>query len=173
MWIGPSIGGTAGRPISGHTPSAITMRSTTTTALTAAEPHDEHRRGQAQQLPEIRREVSASRGLQVRHPSRRRSGTNGQPRIAFRFRPTRSTMSTPSCPTSTSASIPIQLSPSWNMNCTSTQKLTITAGFKYSYFNQNLTQYQDNGKTVGCLGGTLVGTVKHWYLQRRRPVGKS
>jgi iron complex outermembrane recepter protein len=36
-----------------------------------------------------------------------------------------------------------------------TQKLTVTAGFKYSYFNQSLKQYQDNGKTVGCLGGTL------------------
>jgi iron complex outermembrane recepter protein len=36
-----------------------------------------------------------------------------------------------------------------------TQKLTITAGFKYSYFNQDLTQFQDNGKTVGCLGGAL------------------
>jgi iron complex outermembrane receptor protein len=36
-----------------------------------------------------------------------------------------------------------------------TQRLTVTAGFKYSYFNQNLTQDQDNGKTVGCLGGTL------------------
>jgi iron complex outermembrane receptor protein len=38
-----------------------------------------------------------------------------------------------------------------------TSKLTFTAGFKYAYFNQNLTQYQDNGKIVGCLGGTLVG----------------
>jgi len=36
-----------------------------------------------------------------------------------------------------------------------TQKLAITAGFKYSYFKQALTQYQDNGKTVGCLGGAL------------------
>jgi iron complex outermembrane receptor protein len=41
-----------------------------------------------------------------------------------------------------------------------TQKLTITAGFKYSYFNQNLTQDQDNGKTVGCLGGTLSAGTK-------------
>jgi len=38
-----------------------------------------------------------------------------------------------------------------------TQRLTITGGFKYSHFSQNLTQFQDNGKTVGCLGGTLVG----------------
>jgi iron complex outermembrane recepter protein len=38
-----------------------------------------------------------------------------------------------------------------------TSKLTVTGGFKFSYFNQNLTQFQDNGKTVGCLGGTLVG----------------
>jgi iron complex outermembrane receptor protein len=34
-----------------------------------------------------------------------------------------------------------------------TQRLTLTGGFKFSYFNQTLTQYQDNGKTVGCLGG--------------------
>ncbi len=34
-----------------------------------------------------------------------------------------------------------------------TRKLTITAGFKYAYFNQNLTQYADNGKIVGSLGG--------------------
>jgi len=38
-----------------------------------------------------------------------------------------------------------------------TPKLTLSAGFKYAYFNQALTQYQDNGKTVGCLGGSLVG----------------
>jgi iron complex outermembrane receptor protein len=38
-----------------------------------------------------------------------------------------------------------------------TPKLTITAGFKYAYFNQNLTQYQGNTKIVGCLGGTEVG----------------
>jgi len=37
-----------------------------------------------------------------------------------------------------------------------TQRLAITGGFKYAYFNQNLTQYQDNTKTVGCLGGTLT-----------------
>lgn len=37
-----------------------------------------------------------------------------------------------------------------------TSKLTVTAGFKYAYFNQNLTQYQDNGKIVGCLGGVLT-----------------
>jgi len=37
-----------------------------------------------------------------------------------------------------------------------TQRLAITGGFKYAYFNQNLTQFQDNGKTVGCLGGKLT-----------------
>ena len=41
-----------------------------------------------------------------------------------------------------------------------TSRLTVTAGFKYSYFEQSLKQYQDNGKTVGCLGGTLVGNAK-------------
>ncbi len=34
-----------------------------------------------------------------------------------------------------------------------TQKLTITAGIKDAYYNMALNQYQDNGKTVGCLGG--------------------
>jgi iron complex outermembrane recepter protein len=39
-----------------------------------------------------------------------------------------------------------------------TQRLTLTGGFKYSRFSQNLTQFQDNGSTVGCLtGGKLVG----------------
>jgi iron complex outermembrane receptor protein len=39
-----------------------------------------------------------------------------------------------------------------------TQKLTITAGFKYSYFKQDLTQYQDR-KTVDCLPGTFNKTT--------------
>ena len=34
-----------------------------------------------------------------------------------------------------------------------TQKLTVTGGFKYAYYNQNLKLYADNGKTVGNLGG--------------------
>ena len=41
-----------------------------------------------------------------------------------------------------------------------TSKLTVTGGYKYAYFNQSLTQYQDNGKIVGCLGGSLVGNPK-------------
>jgi iron complex outermembrane receptor protein len=36
-----------------------------------------------------------------------------------------------------------------------TQKLSITAGIKAADYNMALNQYQDNGKTVGCLGGTL------------------
>ena len=40
-----------------------------------------------------------------------------------------------------------------------TQKLTLTGGFKYAYYNQNLTQYADNGKTVGNLGG--AASVNH------------
>jgi iron complex outermembrane receptor protein len=36
-----------------------------------------------------------------------------------------------------------------------THRLTLTAGFKYAYFKQDLTQYADNGKTVGNLGGAL------------------
>ncbi|SRR5579871_326259 len=37
-----------------------------------------------------------------------------------------------------------------------TSRLSVTAGIRWSYYIMNLTQYQDNGKTVGCLGGTLV-----------------
>jgi iron complex outermembrane receptor protein len=35
------------------------------------------------------------------------------------------------------------------------QKFVITAGIKAADYNMTLNQYQDNGKTVGCLGGTL------------------
>jgi iron complex outermembrane receptor protein len=34
-----------------------------------------------------------------------------------------------------------------------TNKLSVTGGLKWSYFNQSLKQYADNGKTVGNLGG--------------------
>jgi iron complex outermembrane receptor protein len=34
-----------------------------------------------------------------------------------------------------------------------TRKLVVTAGIKAADYNMNLNQYQDNGKTVGCLGG--------------------
>ena len=34
-----------------------------------------------------------------------------------------------------------------------TQKLVITAGIKDANYRMTLNQYQDNGKTVGCLGG--------------------
>ena len=34
-----------------------------------------------------------------------------------------------------------------------TPKLVITAGIKAADYNMTLNQYQDNGKTVGCLGG--------------------
>ncbi|MBZ5660928.1 MAG: TonB-dependent receptor [Acidobacteriia bacterium] len=37
-----------------------------------------------------------------------------------------------------------------------TQKFTVTAGFKYAYFNQNLTQFQDQSK-VGCLAPKVGG----------------
>jgi iron complex outermembrane receptor protein len=36
-----------------------------------------------------------------------------------------------------------------------TARLSITAGIKAADYNMVLNQYQDNGKTVGCLGGTL------------------
>ena len=37
--------------------------------------------------------------------------------------------------------------------------LTITPGFKYAYYRQNLTQFADNGKTVGNLNG--AASVNH------------
>lgn len=37
-----------------------------------------------------------------------------------------------------------------------TQRLSITAGVKDANYQMDLNQYRDNGKTVGCLGGTLV-----------------
>src|SRR5262249_13916687 len=39
-----------------------------------------------------------------------------------------------------------------------TQKLTITGGIKLADYKQNLNQFQDNGKTVGGLGGVLTGS---------------
>src|SRR5262249_37624581 len=39
-------------------------------------------------------------------------------------------------------------------------RLVITLGLKDGNFGFNLNQYQDNGKTVGCLGGTLVAANK-------------
>jgi iron complex outermembrane receptor protein len=41
-----------------------------------------------------------------------------------------------------------------------TAKLSIIVGVKDAYYNMAFNQYQDNGKTVGCLGGTLVGPAK-------------
>ena len=38
----------------------------------------------------------------------------------------------------------------WN----ATRRLVVTAGIKAADYSMNLNQYQDNGKTVGCLGGT-------------------
>ena len=36
-----------------------------------------------------------------------------------------------------------------------TKRLTVTAGFKESDYNVHLLQYSDNGKTIGCIGGTV------------------
>jgi iron complex outermembrane receptor protein len=44
-------------------------------------------------------------------------------------------------------------------------KLVVTAGIKAADYNMNLNQYQDNGKTVGCLGGvatTYPSTAGIW-----------
>jgi len=35
-----------------------------------------------------------------------------------------------------------------------TRRLVVTVGVKDAHYNMTLNQYQDNGKTVGCLGGT-------------------
>jgi len=40
-----------------------------------------------------------------------------------------------------------------------TKKLVVTAGFKMSNYNVHLLQYADNGKTIGCLGGTVTGGI--------------
>jgi iron complex outermembrane receptor protein len=44
-----------------------------------------------------------------------------------------------------------------------TPRLTIVAGIKDAYYNQHFNQYQDNGKTIGCLGGTLIGKSGSGY----------
>jgi iron complex outermembrane recepter protein len=40
-----------------------------------------------------------------------------------------------------------------------TSRLSITPGIKLAYYNMHLNQYADNGKTIGCPGGTLVKSV--------------
>jgi iron complex outermembrane receptor protein len=40
-----------------------------------------------------------------------------------------------------------------------TTRFTITAGFKMSNYNVHLAQYADNGKTIGCLGGTVKAGI--------------
>jgi len=40
-----------------------------------------------------------------------------------------------------------------------TENLTITPGFKFAYYKQNFTQFADNGKTVGNLGG--AASINH------------
>ena len=40
-----------------------------------------------------------------------------------------------------------------------TRRLVITAGFKMSNYNVHLLQYADNGKTIGCLGGTVKAGI--------------
>jgi iron complex outermembrane receptor protein len=40
-----------------------------------------------------------------------------------------------------------------------TPRLTITPGVKDAHYNMHLNQYADNGKTIGCPGGKLVGSL--------------
>jgi iron complex outermembrane receptor protein len=44
-----------------------------------------------------------------------------------------------------------------------TRKLTVTGGFKYAHYTQDLKQYADNGKTVGNLGGKAFTTNTAGY----------
>jgi iron complex outermembrane receptor protein len=43
------------------------------------------------------------------------------------------------------------------------QALTLTGGFKWAHYNQNLKQYADNGKTVGSIGGAPFVTHSAGY----------
>jgi iron complex outermembrane recepter protein len=48
-----------------------------------------------------------------------------------------------------------------------TNKLTLTGGIKYAFYRQDLTQFADNGKTVGNLGGqpsVFHSAAYHSYL---------
>jgi iron complex outermembrane receptor protein len=40
-----------------------------------------------------------------------------------------------------------------------TRRLIVTAGFKMSNYNMHLNQFADNGKTIGCLGGTVTAGI--------------
>jgi iron complex outermembrane receptor protein len=40
-----------------------------------------------------------------------------------------------------------------------TRRLVVTAGFKMTNYNVHLLQYSDNGKTIGCVGGTVVAGI--------------
>jgi len=40
-----------------------------------------------------------------------------------------------------------------------TKRFTVTGGFKMSNYNVHLLQYADNGKTIGCLGGTVTAGI--------------
>lgn len=44
-----------------------------------------------------------------------------------------------------------------------TRKLTLTGGLKYAYYNQSFTQYADDGKVVGSLGGAPFITNNAGY----------
>jgi iron complex outermembrane receptor protein len=44
-----------------------------------------------------------------------------------------------------------------------TRALTVTGGFKWAHYNQDLKQYADNGKTVGSLGGAAFTTHSAGY----------
>lgn len=44
-----------------------------------------------------------------------------------------------------------------------TRALTVTAGFKWAHYNQDLKQYADNGKTVGNLNGAAFVTHSAGY----------
>ncbi len=40
-----------------------------------------------------------------------------------------------------------------------TKRLTVTGGVRVTNYNVHLTQFADNGKTIGCLGGTVTAGI--------------
>jgi iron complex outermembrane receptor protein len=76
---------------------------------------------------------------------------SGRPPTAFRSRPR--TRSDAALPNFHERFFTNSFQPFAEYEFHATRKLTLTAGFKYAYYNQDLTQFADNGKIVGNLGG--------------------
>ncbi len=84
--------------------------------------------------------------------------------------------STRRCPISTRCSARPRLQPYAEYSWRALPNLTITPGVKYSYYQQDLTQFADNGKTVGNLNGAALGESRRRIprvaaVARRAPAG--